>query len=180
MSLYIEFSISQEAIKGLLNGTSTYHNATEITSAALVKIGECDYHLKYYREDREIYTYLICSIIGYYENGSFYPAYCMNRDLPGAEKGEYDVYLKEVLSNHAVWRVVKNGYPYKTYTQMGLTCMEDAFAVTKMAIYCVLGQSNINYFSVDENDAVGQKMLEVLRNLVNIGLNNSLTNSTKP
>ena len=137
----------------------------------LQKIGEAPYHLKYYREDREIYTYLICSIIGYYENGSFYPAYCMNRDLPGAEKGEYDVYLKEVLSNHAVWRVVKNGYPYKTYTQMGLTCMEDAFAVTKMAIYCVLGQSNINYFSVDENDAVGQKMLEVLRNLVNIGLN---------
>lgn len=49
--------------------------------------------------------------------------------------------------------------------------MEDAFVVTKMAIYCVLGQSNIDYFSADESDVIGQKMLEVLRNLVNIGLN---------
>lgn len=52
----------------------------------LQKIGEAPYHLKYYREDRGIYTYLICSIVGYNENESFYPAYCMNRDLPGAEK----------------------------------------------------------------------------------------------
>lgn len=83
--------------------------------------------------------------------------------------------MKEILSNNAVWRVVKNGYPYKTYSQMGLTCMEDAFVVTKMAIYCILGQSNIEYFTADENDIVGQKMLEVLRNLVNIGLNGNET-----
>ena len=51
--------------------------------------------------------------------------------------------------------------------------MEDAFVVTKMAIYCVLGQSNINYFKADEKDLEGQKMLEVLRNLVNIGLSGS-------
>ena len=139
----------------------------------LQKIGQAPYHLKYYREDRDIYSYIVCSIVGYYKDGNFYPAYCMNRDLPGAESQEYDVYINEVLKNDAVWRIVKNGYPYKSYKEMGLSSKEDAFVVTKMAIYCILGQSNINYFIADENDLIGIKMLEVLRNLVNIGLNGS-------
>lgn len=52
----------------------------------LQKIGVAPYHLKYYKEDKGVYSNIICSIVGYYENGNFYPAYCMNKDLPGAEK----------------------------------------------------------------------------------------------
>ena len=47
--------------------------AINIDKAHLVKIGEADYHLKYYREDRDVYTYLKCSIVGYYDNNNFYP-----------------------------------------------------------------------------------------------------------
>lgn len=143
----------------------------EINSANLVKIGEANYHLKYYREDRGISTYLKCSIVGYYNNSKFYPAYCMNRELPGAETTQYSVDINEILKNDMVWRVIKNGYPYKTYQEMGLTSEYDAFCVTKMAVYCVLGEANINYFSVDENDLVGVNMLNILRNLVDIGQN---------
>lgn len=143
----------------------------EIEKAHLVKIGEAENHLKYYREDRGIYTYLKCSIVGYYNNNQFYPAYCMNRDLPGAETNEYDVNIKDTLQNNKVWRVIKNGYPYKTYQQMGLTSEYDAFCVTKMAVYCVLGQANIDYFAANEEDQVGVNMLKVLRNLVEIGEN---------
>lgn len=147
----------------------------EIEKAHLVKVGEAENHLKYYREDRGIYTYLKCSIVGYFSNNQFYPAYCMNRDLPGAETNEYDVNINEVLQNNKVWRVIKNGYPYKTYVQMGLNSEYDAFCVTKMAVYCVLGQANIDYFTADENDTVGLKMLNVLRNLVEIGENGTET-----
>lgn len=147
----------------------------EIEKAHLVKIGEAENHLKYYREDRGIYTYLKCSIVGYYNNNQFYPAYCMNRDLPGAETNEYDVNIKDTLQNNKVWRVIKNGYPYKTYQQMGLTSEYDAFCVTKMAVYCVLGQANIDYFSANEEDQVGVNMLNVLKNLVEIGKNGTET-----
>ena len=142
-----------------------------IDKAHLVKIGEADYHLKYYREDRDVYTYLKCSIVGYYDNNNFYPAYCMNRDLPGAEEGEYDVNISEALKNDKVWRIVKNGYPYKTYQEMGLNSEYDAFCVTKMAIYCVLGQANLDYFIADEEDIIGINMLNVLKKLVAIGIN---------
>lgn len=147
----------------------------EIPKVHLMKIGEANNHLKYYREDRGIYTYIKCSIVGYYNNNQFYPAYCMNRDLPGAETNEYDVNIKEILKNNEVWRAIKNGYPYKTYQEMGLTSEYDAFCVTKMAVYCILGQANLDYFIADENDIIGQNMLKVLKNLIEIGKNGTET-----
>ena len=56
---------------------------------------------------------------------------------------------------------------------MGLQDDFDAFAVTKMAVYCVLGQSDLGAFSADDNDGTAQAMLSVLHNLVNIGINGS-------
>ena len=32
----------------------------KLDKAYIEKIGEADYHLKYYREDRDVYTYIIC------------------------------------------------------------------------------------------------------------------------
>lgn len=145
--------------------------AIEISKADLVQIDTADNHLKYYREDRGYSTFLKCSVVGYYKGEKFYPAYCMNRDLPGAESGEYTVNVKELINNPAVWRVVTNGYPYLEPHQMGLDKVSDAYAVTKFAVYCVLGQANIDYFSADSTDSVGCHMLDVLKNLVNIGIN---------
>lgn len=137
----------------------------------LVKIGEITKHLKYFREDRGYSTYVVCSIVGFYENNIFYPAYCMNKNLPGAEAGEYEVNIKNILNNSAVWRVISNGYPYKKCNQLGLENDFDAYAVTKFAVYCVLGESKIEYYSADENDSYGQKLLQVLKELVDFGMN---------
>jgi TQXA domain-containing protein len=139
--------------------------ALEMASADLIKIGNASYHLKY--NDR----YIICSIIGYNRNGKFYPAYCMNQELPGAETQNYTVNISEVINNDAVWRVVTNGFPYVSAEEMGLVDDFDAYEVTKMAVYCVLGQSDINNFSYDENDITAHRMYDLLVNLVNIGLN---------
>ena len=46
--------------------------AYEITEAYIVQIGEAPYHLKYYKEDKGIYTYCTCSIVGHYEGNKFY------------------------------------------------------------------------------------------------------------
>ena len=143
-------------------------NATEINGANLVKIGDVDYHLKYLNTSLNKYTYVICSVVGYYQNGQFYPAYCLNSSLPGVvdDKG-YAVSIDKVIERDDVWRVVKNGYPYKSYTEMGLANEFDAFCVTKFAVYCILGQSDINLFYAEPDDPEALAMLNALRNLVN-------------
>lgn len=152
--------------------------AGEMDNVNLTKIGDAPYHLKYYPTDNEAdATYIICSIVGYYNNNKFFPAYCMNSNLPGVENGDYVVDTRELINNEAVWRVVTNGYPYLTAGQMGLENDYDAYMVTKMAIYCVLGQSDINHFTYDTGDTVGQRMLDVLRYLVN---NVATGNATPP
>lgn len=146
--------------------------AYEISEAYIVKIGQADYHLKYYNESKEMYTYVICNVVGHYENGEFYPAYCLNKNVKGAESNnnDYGVDIDSLINNNKVWRAVKNGYPYKSATQMGLSSDFDAFTVTKMAVYCLTGESDINLFKAEEDDEEAQAMLNALYNLVDIGL----------
>ena len=152
--------------------------ALELQSADLVKIGNADQHLQYFREDRGYSTPIVCSIVGYYnKSGTFFPAYCMNKDLPGAETSEYTVNINSLINNDAVWRVVKNGWPYKSAAEMGLSNDFDAYAVTKFAVYCVLGESNLSYYSAIPGDSTGEQMMNVLNNLVNIGFNGTDTKS---
>ena len=153
----------------LINSCIPSSLALEISSAELIKIGDADYHLKYYNSDKGYHTYIICSIVGYNNNGKFYPAYCMNSNLPGAENGSYTVNISEMINNDAIWRVVTNGYPYLNASQMGLDNDFDAYVVTKMAIYCILGQSNIDDFSYDEGYYTGHRMYDLLKFLVTVG-----------
>ena len=148
----------------------------EIQEAYIEKIGQAPYHLKYYNESKGMYTYAICSIVGRYQDGKFYPAYCLNRDMQGVGyAGNYTVDVDNIIENNQIWRAVKNGYPYKTASEMGLESDYDAFAVTKFAVYCLQGQADINLYIADENDSEGQAMLRALHNLVDIGRNGTET-----
>lgn len=150
----------------LLSFTSnTFVSAVSINNAYIQKIGDAPHHLKYNGR------YVQISVVGHNTNGVFYPAYCLNHSLTGAEGGAYNVTINQIYNNDAVWRVVTNGFPYKTAAQMGLQTDFDAFAVTKMAVYCILGQSDLNAFSADANDGTAQAMLGKLHELVNIGVN---------
>ncbi len=150
-------------------GANSFVSAASINNAYIQKIGDAAHHLKYDGH------YIQISVVGHNTNGVFYPAYCLNKDLNGAETGAYDVVINQVLNNDAVWRVITNGFPYKSAAQMGLQEDFDAFAVTKMAVYCILGQSDLNAFSADSDDGTAQAMLGVLHNLVNIGVNGQET-----
>ena len=146
--------------------------AVEVTinKAYIEKIGEAKYHLQYYREEKEMYTYLTCDIVGFYDkNKNFNPAYCMNRDLVGAGEESYYVKIDNLLNNDKVWRVIKNGYPYKSAKKLGLSSKYDAFAVTKFAVYCVLGQADLKLFKADKDDKEAVAMLKALKALVKIG-----------
>ena len=160
------------AIIFISNAYQMVNAAFEISEAYIQKIGDADYHLKYYKEEKGMYTYCTCSIVGHYQDGVFYPAYCLNRDMHGVGAVDnYSVDIDSLIDNNSVWRAVKNGYPYKTAGEMGLSSDFDAFAVTKFAIYCLIGQADINLYTADEGDEEGQAMLQALHKLVDIGLN---------
>ena len=152
---------------------NTIYAAVEINlnKVYLEKIGEADYHLKYYREDGNEYRYLKCSIVGYYDKqGNFNPSYCMNKNLTGAEDNPYNVTVDSLLDNNKVWRVIKNGYPYKNAKELGLENDYNAYAVTKWAVYCVLGESELDCYKAEADDKEAVAMLKALKKLVNIGL----------
>ena len=79
----------------------------------------------------------------------------MNQDKPGADNtNSYNVTITELLADNEmynrVWRVVTNGYPYQNLETLGVSSTEYAFQATKMAIYCVLGQSHLeNFYATD-------------------------------
>lgn len=148
-------------------------------NVTLMGIGTVPHHLK--NKAISGNGYVNTHMVGYYENGQFHPAYCMNEDRKGADnEHSYNVTLTELLANtemyNRVWRVAVNGYPYQSLETLGVSSNEYAFQATKMAIYCVLGQSHLENFYA--NDDIGQSIVNLIHRLVNIGLNGTDTYKT--
>ena len=103
-----------------------------------------------------------CSIVGHYIGDKFYPAYCMNVNLDGVEKGSYDINISNYINNEKIWRVVTHGFPYNN---LGLSD-DDAFLVTKMAVYCVSGNSYLGKYTYDKNKPITVQTYNALKYLV--------------
>lgn len=140
-------------------------------------IDEADLYSKGERED---FSYkgvpVFVEFVVYKKNGVEYPAYCLNRNLPGVtEEEEYKVKVEKVIGNVSVWRAVTNGYPYKTASQLGCNSNAEAFAATKMAVYDAL-------YTYDWNDF--EKITEaggrILKAAENISKNARTSNKKKP
>ena len=105
----------------------------------------------------------------------------MNKERLGADDElSYDVTITEILGNtemyNKVWRVVTNGYPYKSAGDLGVSDWVYAYQATKMAVYCVTGQANVDDFYA--TDTTGQEIVDLIYRLVNIGNNGSSTYRT--
>lgn len=100
----------------------------------------------------------------YKKDGKEYPAYCLNRDLPGVEIGfSQTVDVKELVSNVMVWRAIINGYPYKSISELGCKTEEEAYLATKQAVYCMLTNRDVNEYS-----AIGESGVRTLNALKQI------------
>ncbi|MGN1301073.1 MAG: SpaA isopeptide-forming pilin-related protein [Clostridia bacterium] len=95
---------------------------------------------------------LVFDYVVYQIDGQEYPAYCLNRELKGVNSGfSYSVDVNELLTDVEVWRTIINGYPYKTYQELGCANKEEAFMATKQAVYCALYDRDPNtYIATDE------------------------------
>lgn len=114
--------------------------------------------------------------IEYIQNNISYPAYCLNLELPGVgEVGAYDVKLTNKIDDINLWRVLINGYPYKTFEELGVADEEEAFTATKQAIYITLYNRNVEDYSAIETEA-GKRTYEALKLI----LNNAQKSTEKP
>jgi uncharacterized surface anchored protein len=104
----------------------------------------------------------------------------MDRLLTGADEEPYYVTTGNILKNDKIWRIIRNGYPFKTAKEWGLSADYNLYAVTRFAIYCVLGQAELDYFYAEKDDPEAIKMLDVLKQLVDIGENGTETPDTNP
>ncbi len=120
-------------------------------------------------------------LVGYYDNGVFYPAYCLNRDKNGADN-EYThtVNVSHILANedlyNKIWRVVVAGYPFHSAEELGVDDWTYAYQATKTAIYDILGQTDVNnYYGTDD---IGRRTVALMKRLVNEGENGTATYKT--
>ena len=110
----------------------------------------------------------------YKKDGKEYPAYCMNRELPGVEIGRSQtVDVKQLVNNVMVWRTILNGYPYKSISELGCNTEEEAYLATKQAVYCMLTNRDVNEYSAIGE--AGERTLNALKTIVNNARNSNQT-----
>lgn len=151
--------------------------ATEISSANIENNGNVEWHLQYWNEDKNVWSYVTTTYTTYNEGGRSYPAYCVNREYPGV--GELDGYtvdvnasVTDVLGNVQIWRTIINGFPYKSAGELGLANDLEAFQATKQAVYCILyGFDPASRFRSAEQgaDDRGDAIRTAIINMVNTG-----------
>ncbi len=112
------------------------------------------------------------SYVVFNNNGIESPVYCLNKDKPGVgEVGDYNVNIKTVLKDTKVWRAIKNGYPYKTPTQLNCENYKEAYTATKMAVYAMLYNYTIDNF--EPIGEAGQRTYKAIKTILE-NANNSL------
>lgn len=133
----------------------------EIEKADIYSKGYYDDLLKYNGMDLPFY-YVV-----YEKNGVEYPAYCVNRGVDGVgELDGYTVNVDELISNVMLWRVITNGYPYKTVAELGCKTKEEAYLATRQAVYCVVGGRDVENFTAGSGEA-GKRTLNALKQIIN-------------
>lgn len=142
--------------------------AVKLNAANIFSEGECG----------NLLTYKGIVVKAYYaqyvENGVSYPAYCLDKTKQGVDTNlSYTVSVDNAITDVGLWRVVTNGYPYKTLEELGCKTKEEAFTATKQAVYCYIhGNNPEDYRPIGE---AGQRTLNALKQIVTNAKNSTET-----
>lgn len=113
---------------------------------------------------------ILTTFVVYMKDGVEYPAYCLDANMPGVgENGSYTVNTSNFLNDVMLWRVITNGYPYKTVTELGCNTKEEAFTATKQAVYCMLYGREASWYTPigEQGKRVINAMTKILQNAKN-------------
>ena len=118
---------------------------TELKYADLVKGNPIRTDVEFF--ENGIWFLIEANYVGYKESKGGYPAYCISHGKDGVEEaGNYRVNIEKLLQDVKskdidyiqIWRTIINGYPYKSPEELGVDSIQEAYFVTKQAIYCVM------------------------------------------
>lgn len=142
-------------------------NASNIESAYIHATGDCG----------ELLTYkgiiVKANYVEYTKDGVNYPAYCMDKTKVGADSNGYTVSVQDSIKDVGLWRMIINGYPYKSIQELGVANKEEAFTATKQAIYCYIhGNNPADYGAIGE---AGQRTLNAMKNIITNAQNSAET-----
>lgn len=142
--------------------------ANQINSAHIYSIGDCGQLLTYKG------IIVKTNYVEYTKDGVHYPAYCMDKTKQGAEAEGYTVSVSEVIKDVGLWKIMINGYPYKTIEELGVANKEEGFTATKQAVYCYIhGNNPADYGAIGE---AGQRTLNAMKRIIE---NANHSNETK-
>ena len=147
----------------LLNFFSVINSVTasNLDTANIQSVADCGQLLKY--KGSIVITYYA----EYNDNGVTYPAYCLDKTKTGvsATNPSYTVSVENAISDVKLWRILINGYPYKTIEELGVANREEAFTATKQAVYTYIhGNKLSDYEPIGE---AGVRTLNALHKIVN-------------
>lgn len=137
--------------------------AFEIGTKEIVSLGECELYLRYLGNDKRT-PYVV-----YQKDGKRYPAYCLNSELNGVGTGgvgNYAVNVESTIDDVNIWRVIINGFPYKSITELGTQNEQEAFTATKFAIYTIMYNRNPEDYTPVDTDA-GRRTYQAYLKIVN-------------
>jgi len=93
-------------------------------------------------------TFAIQFIV-YEKDGKEYPAYCLNKDLSGAFAGyNQNVTVNKLVEEVIVWKVITNGYPFKTAEELNCNSDIEAFSATLIALYSFIYDYDWDKFNI--------------------------------
>ena len=119
---------------------------------------------------------ILTTFVVYQKDGVEYPAYCLDANMPGVgENGSYTVNTNNFLNDVMLWRVITNGYPYKTISELGCNTKEEAFTATKQAVYCMLYGREASWYT-----PIGEQGKRVINAMTKILQNARNSTSVKP
>lgn len=136
--------------------------AFEVGRKDLVSLGSCEVYLEH--EGTPKHT----DYVVYRKDGKEYPAYCVDPELSGIGTsgiGDYSVDVENKFKDVNLWRVIINGYPYKTIEELGVDNKYEAFSATKFAIYTIYYNMNPNYYNPVDTEA-GRRTYQALLKIV--------------
>ena len=141
--------------------------AANINSADLHSLGYCGNLLKYKGVIVKV-AYVV------YTNDKInYPAYCLDKTKEGVGDITYSVSVTDAIKDVGLWRIIINGYPYKTIEELGVANKEEAFTATKQAVYCYIHGNRLeDYEPIGE---AGERTLNAMKKIVNDANNSTET-----
>ena len=136
-----------------------------INKALLYMTHYTDYYLQFSNGNK-----VRTAVVVYNNGGIEYPAYCIEPSKDGVgELPSYEVNFRDKISDNGLWRIVTNGYPYKSPSQMGLANEDEAYLATKQAIYRYLAGEDETYYGGGGIGEAGKRVYNAIAKLLDIG-----------